>query len=69
MYVQIPDDLYRQMEQWRLELCDTYALSDMSIEAFISFLLYRSHIDVSILLWHMEEGLDVFKNFRKVNDN
>ena len=69
VYVPIPNELYQQIEQWRLELCETYSLSDMGIDAFIFLLLKRSQIDVSILLWHLEEGLDAFKEYRKLNDN
>ena len=69
VYVPIPNELYRQIELWRLELCETYSLSDMSNDAFILFLLNRSNVDVSILLWHLPEGLDAFIDFRKLNDN
>ena len=69
MCVQIPNDLYRQIEHWRQELCKSYTLSDMDIDAFIFLLLKRSQIDVSILLWHLEEGLEAFKDYRKHNDN
>ena len=69
VYVPIPNELYQQIEKWRLELCETYSLSDMSNDAFISFLLNRSNVDVSILLWHLQEGLDAFKDYRRHNDN
>ena len=69
VYVPIPEDLYKQIEEWRQELCKTYSLSDMDNDAFIFLLLKRSQIDVSILLWHLEEGLDAFKDYRKHNDN
>ena len=69
VHVPIPNDLYVQIEQWRNELCQVYGLVDIDMDTFIAFLLTRSVIDVSILLWHLPEGLDAFKDFRKLNDN
>lgn len=67
--VSIPEDLYHAIDKWRLELCQTYNLKEIDMDAFISFLLKRSHFDVTILLWHLPEGMDAFKDFRKLNDN
>ena len=67
--VPIPIDLYVQMVQWRNELGGVYGLVEIDMDTFITLLLNRSVVDVSILLWHLPEGLDAFKDFRKLNDN
>jgi hypothetical protein len=69
VHVQIPEGLYVQILQWRKQLCQVYNLVDIDMDAFIAFLLTRSVVDVSILLWHLPEGLDAFKDFKKLNDN
>lgn len=69
VHVPIPNEMYSQIEQWRKELCQVYGLFEIDMDAFIAFLLTRSHIDVTILLWHLPEGLDAFKDFKKLNDN
>ena len=69
VHVTIPADLYVQIEQWRKQLCQVYGLVEIDIDKFIAFLLMRSDIDVSILLWHLQEGLEAFRDFRKLNDN
>lgn len=67
--VSIAEELYHAIDEWRLELCKTYNLIEIDMDTFITFLLTRSHIDVTILLWHLPEGLEAFKDFRKLNDN
>ena len=69
VHVPIPNELYTQIEYWRNELCQTHNLKEIDMDTFIAFLLTRSHIDVTILLWHLPEGLDAFKDFRKLNEN
>ena len=67
--VQIPIDLYRQIDQWRMEISQTYNLREMEMDTFIAILLLRSHVDVSIMLWELTEGLQAFKDIKKNNEN
>ena len=67
--VQIPIDLYRQIDQWRIELSQTYNLREMEMDTFIAILLLRSHVDVSIMLWELTEGLHAFKDIKRNNEN
>lgn len=69
IHIPIANDLYRQIDVWRIELCLVYGLVEMDMDTFIHFLLTRAHIDITILLTEPTEGLYALRDFRKLNDN
>ena len=67
--VPISADLYNEIEKWRVEIASDYRLADLNMDSFINMLLTRAHMDVAILLWSPNEGLDALKDFRRYDMN
>ena len=67
--VPLSEKLYREIENWRGEIANIYRLLDLDMNSFINLLLTRAQVDVSILLWSPNEGLDALKDFRRFDMN
>ena len=67
--VPVREELYREIEQWRAEIAADYRLINLDMDSFINLLLTRAHMDVAIILWSPNEGIEALKDFRRYDMN
>ena len=67
--VPIREELYQEIEKGRAEIAGDYRLVDLDMDSFINLLLTRAHMDVAILLWSPNEGLEALKDFKRYDLN
>ena len=67
--VPVREELYEEIEKWRTDIARDYRLADLDMDSFINMLLVRAHMDVAIILWSPNEGIEALKDFRRYDMN